>query len=227
MLTRLIFAVAAVAFGCLLPGFCQTPQGWYVRAISNYRGSQTIYVTPALAHLISQDLCTICRANGTVTVYNPATKLYMDIPHDKFIAKWGLKVDRAHMTITKGETSTRWGLKLTKYTIVGKDSHGSPVYTDTVWTTNDIPLALNIQDVCAAVLGIPNGIGIALEMTRTYPAENLTNTFLNTVECRRAAFPQQYLQIPPGYKPTQDEGVLFMGNKGGAAAAASPRAVHR
>src|SRR5579875_1481931 len=207
MLTRLIFAVAAVAFGCLLPGFCQTPQGWYVRAISNYRGSQTIYVTPALAHLISQDLCTICRANGTVTVYNPATKLYMDIPHDKFIAKWGLK--------------------LTKYTIVGKDSHGSPVYTDTVWTTNDIPLALNIQDVCAAVLGIPNGIGIALEMTRTYPAENLTNTFLNTVECRRAAFPQQYLQIPPGYKPTQDEGVLFMGNKGGAAAAASPRAVHR
>lgn len=200
---------------CVLPTEGAAPvKGWIIKQNTDYRGAQTVYVTPKMGKIVSKDLGVISRGSSSVTLFNQIRKTYMALTAQEFLDRFGSPVDPKRLKAKTGTSRIICGQKCTQYLIEASNRNGSLWYREELWTTKAIATDPKFIEECSSVFDIPSKYGVPLRLVRDY-SDGRHVVMMDTLDCKPGSFSDSDFKLSAGFKKVKSEADILMSDTGG------------
>jgi len=217
MSTSTLFKGLIVTLGASSALFCLPSVGspqkmtkcWFIEEQNKLLGDNQIYASPRAVKIVffNKKWIDIARApDWELYVLNPTSKIYWHTPLSKWKGTALLQsasiIDRTVKPTKTDETKKILSFTATKYVTTGTDPTRKEKEKEEYWVTKEIMLPKQIIHIIAANAGMPDTDGFPLRVTvMRFQGVNST-TMLNTASAKQTTVPENFFNLPSGYKYT-------------------------
>lgn len=212
MKSQLVALVSLVIMICGQPALPAPIKGWVMKQVSDYRGAHTVYFTPTVAKVQTQDFCVLARDKSNIIMYNDANKTYIEMTPKDFNDRVGDEGYYSGMKMKKGKPSTILGIKVDEYILEKFNKIGEVNDSVEVWHTSYFHVPQRLADQLATVFGLPPGYGVPLRIVRKWGGRKAPIKMLDTASVKPATFSAADFKLGPDFRKVRSESELIAGD---------------